>query len=110
MSAPANGIVRAVLSVAGSSWRESEQRLRGGRVIGLLERWLVLGLAVVGEPTAAALVVSAKSLLRFPELSRTVREEEGDDTPAARADWVTEYFLLGSLASWTIALGVAVLY
>ena len=54
---------------------------------------MIFSLGLAGEPTAAALIVSAKSLLRFPELSR-----------ASEIDAVTEYFLLGSLASWGLAL------
>lgn len=96
----ANGIVRALLQVAGSRFQASESQLQGGRLIGILERFLIFGLAVAGEPTAAALVVSAKSILRFPELNRTSQ---------SGVDHVTEYFLLGSLASWMAALAPALL-
>jgi hypothetical protein len=68
--------------------------LRGGRAIGCLERGLILGFALAGEPTAAALVISGKSLLRFPE--------------ATRSD-VNECFVVGSLASWSLALAPLVL-
>ena len=61
---------------------------------------LVLGLVIAGEPTTAALVVTAKSLLRYPEL----REHDEVDLHA-----VTEYVLIGSLVSWTIAFGAALL-
>src|SRR5690606_29978105 len=110
-SAPANGVVRAVLTCVGTPWQRSATRLRGGRLIGALERWLIFGLAIAGEPTAAALVVSAKSLLRFPELSRTgqpppsgssgVRDDE--QSAPADIDLLTEYLVLGSLVSWVLA-------
>lgn len=108
LSGPANGVVRAVLTVAGTPWETSGETLRGGRYIGVLERWMIFALAVAGEPTAAALVVSAKSLLRFPELTSAAREPAEEGVP--RIDLVTEYFLLGSLTSWFVALAPVVLF
>ena len=103
-----NGLVRLVLSLAGTQVGPSEQRLRGGRFIGILERWLIFGLAVAGEPTAAALIASAKSLLRFPELTSISRstavEVRQGKLGEIEIDTLTEYLLLGSLASWTLAL------
>lgn len=63
---------------------------------------------MAGEPTAAALIVSAKSLLRFPEISRTTSAT--DRTGVAEVDAVTEYFLLGSLVSWLLALAPVLLF
>jgi hypothetical protein len=94
LQATGNALVRAILRIAGTA-PSSENELRGGRIIGPLERSLIFGLALAGEPTAAALVISAKGLLRFPELSHEDK---------AKIHSVTEYFLIGSLASWTIAL------
>ena len=102
-AASGNAIVRSLLTSTGTEVEKSEERLRGGRLIGILERYLVFGLAVAGEPTAAALVVSAKSLLRFPELSKIAAETDAR-VVTADVDVVTEYFLLGSLASWCVAL------
>ena len=65
--ATANALVRLVLAAVGTEVDEPEQRLLGGRIIGPMERILIFGFAVAGQFTAAALVVSAKSLLRFPE-------------------------------------------
>jgi hypothetical protein len=113
LTATANGLVRAVLVVAGTPIGRSGERLRGGRFIGIIERFLIFGLAVSGEPAAAALIASAKSILRFPELSRVAHEPSPSDgrraegEPGARVtdvDVVTEYFLLGSLVSWLAAL------
>ncbi|HEU0131576.1 MAG TPA: hypothetical protein VFQ85_11370 [Mycobacteriales bacterium] len=67
----------------------------GGRIIGSLERVLIFALAVGGEATAATLVISAKGVLRFAE----VRATDGD-----HVDAVTEYVLVGSLASYALAL------
>ncbi|MDY7095669.1 MAG: hypothetical protein SX243_22060, partial [Acidobacteriota bacterium] len=111
LGAPANGSIRALLNLATSNWKSSEQRLRGGRILGLLERWLIFGLALLGEPTAAALVISAKSILRFPELSYSARgivgTSGGAEGEARTVDTMTEYFLIGSLSSWTLALAAS---
>ncbi len=106
LTATTNGVVRCVLAVAGNIVEQDERRLRGGRLIGPIERLIIFGLAIAGEPTAAALVVSAKSILRFPELTRTPAKGGG---ATERIDSVTEYFLLGSLTSWFMALAPALL-
>lgn len=63
--------------------------------------------SLAGQFTAAAVVVAVKGLLRFPELQRGVSAEAR--TPDGPSD-VTEYFLIGSFASWLVALaGVALL-
>ena len=105
----ANGIVRAVLVAAGADPGTSEQSLRGGRIIGVLERWMIFGFMLAGAPTAAAIIVSAKSILRFPELSEKAKPAPaGGSEPALNV--VTEYLLLGSLVSWSLALAPAVLF
>ncbi|MCK6067063.1 MULTISPECIES: hypothetical protein [Microbacterium] len=72
--------------------------LKGGRLIGPLERVLVFALTLAGAYTLLAAVLAAKGIVRFPEISRD--GESGD-----RA----EYFLVGSLASWACALAAAAL-
>jgi len=103
----ANGIVRMVLAGARADTAASEKRLRGGRIIGILERWLIFVFVVTGHATAAAFIVSAKSILRFPELSEKARPdgEGGNDL-----DTVTEYLLLGSLTSWVLAILPVILF
>ncbi len=71
-------------------------RLKGGRLLGPMERLLIVALALAGQVTAATVVVAAKGLLRFPELQAR-REQE-------RIHRLTEYFLVGSFASWLVAL------
>lgn len=77
-----------------------ESRLKGGRLIGPIERTLLFVLVAAGEPTAAALIISAKGLLRFPELGNASRDP--DDTTSI--DVLTEYLLVGSMVSWSVAL------
>lgn len=98
MVATANAIVRVVLDVV-IDGDPPTTRIRGGRVIGPLERLLIVGLVLAGQPTTAALVVTAKSLLRYPEL----RSHDDVDVHA-----VTEYVLIGSLMSWALALAATV--
>lgn len=99
----ANAIVRSGLAVLIDGDPPST-RIRGGRVIGPLERLMIVGFVVAGSPTTAALVVTAKSLLRYPELKAHDDGHDGLDIHA-----VTEYVLIGSLLSWAIALAGAVL-
>lgn len=91
-----NLIVRAALD------RENAARPRdsfqGGRLIGPLERVLVFVLTLVGAYPLLAAMLAAKGIVRFPEISR-------DGENGARA----EYFLVGSLVSWVVALGAALL-
>ncbi|WP_210651670.1 hypothetical protein [Nocardioides sp. SYSU D00065] len=101
-----NVLVRLVLKSTGTihplaDGRMPPTRLKGGRLLGPLERIFILGLALAGQVTAASVVVAAKGLLRFPELSSR-REQE-------RVHQMTEYFLLGSFVSWLVALGGVVL-
>ncbi len=72
---------------------------RGGRMIGKLERLLILMLVLAGEADGIGFLIAAKSILRFNELA-------GD------ADrHVSEYVIIGTLASfaWAIAVGYATL-
>lgn len=96
--ATANTAVRLLLESVGVPATANEKQLKGGRVLGPMERLFIVGLTLSGELTAAAIVVAAKGLLRFPELQ--ARRGEGDDGPSD----VSEYFLIGSFASWLFAL------
>lgn len=73
---------------------ESDERASAGRMIGVLERLIVLTLAWHGEFGAMAFVLTAKSIVRFPELDRT---KPGNDKNFAEA------YLIGTLASLSIA-------
>jgi hypothetical protein len=98
--ATTNVLVRLVLDAVGVPASDNEKTLKGGRLLGPMERLLVVGLGLAGELTAAGIVVAAKGLLRFPELQRGARSGPTD---------MTEYFLIGSFASWLLALGGVVL-
>jgi hypothetical protein len=103
-----NVVVRLVLSATGTvdparpRGRDvPSYRLKGGRLLGPMERVFILGLGIAGQLTAAAIVVAAKGLLRWPEL-QAARDEDPTGTGLHQ---VTEYFLVGSFVSWLVALG-----
>jgi hypothetical protein len=97
--ATANSVVRLVLALEGVRVHDApDDSVKGGRVIGPIERLVIFGSLIAGAPTIAGFVVAAKSLLRFPELNQKSRIHE-----------TTEYVVIGSLASWGLALCAAVL-
>jgi hypothetical protein len=65
-----------------------------GRYIGWFERAVLFAFVIGGEPEAAAVALAAKSFARFPALSEHHRG-------------FAEYFLIGSLASLTLAVAAA---
>ena len=112
LTAPANRVVADILAVARHSTQgngevvaagcepsqesgkqdEREGTMRGGRWIGPLERILILLLASVEAPAAIAAIVAAKGVIRFPEISQD------------KAGQKAEEFLIGSFASWILAV------
>ncbi|OBI66343.1 hypothetical protein [Mycobacterium sp. E796] len=102
--ATGNQLVRLVLGSVGAVRPAGEpqpsDRLKGGRLLGPMERLLILSLGVGGQVAAASAVVAAKGIIRFPELSAQ-KNRNGE----VGIDEVTEYFLLGSFTSWLLALG-----
>ncbi|MCL3839150.1 hypothetical protein [Aeromicrobium duanguangcaii] len=96
---PANAVVREVLDHVGRGLLREEIRLKGGRVIGPLERVMVFAFAVGGNYGGVAAILAAKGILRFPEISR----DEGDGSRA-------EYVLVGSFVSWFLALALVPLF
>jgi hypothetical protein len=100
-----NQLVRLVLGSVGAVKPAGEpqpsDRLRGGRLLGPMERLLIVGLGLAGQLAAATAVVAAKSIVRFPEINAQKARENG----GIGIDEVTEYFLVGSFASWILALG-----
>lgn len=68
------------------------EMLRGGEMIGLLERLAVVGAIIAGYPEALAVIIAIKGVGRFTEL----------DNGAVR-----ERFILGTLGSWIWAAAAA---
>ena len=112
LTVPANRVVADILAVARLSSQgnvkavaagcepsqgsgkqdELGSSMRGGRWIGPLERILILLLASVEAPAAIAAIVAAKGVIRFPEISQD------------KAGQKAEEFLIGSFASWILAV------
>ncbi|MDT5069159.1 MAG: hypothetical protein QOK02_5314 [Mycobacterium sp.] len=110
--ATGNQLVRLVLGSVGAvkpvGQPQPSDRLKGGRLLGPMERLLILGLGLGGQLTMATAVVAAKSIIRFPEITAQ-RDKNG--TPGLGIDDVTEYFLVGSFASWILAFaGLALVH
>ena len=70
---------------------------RAGEWIGYIERVLILTFVITGNIEAVGFLLAAKSVFRFGDLNK------------AKEIKITEYVLLGTLASFTIALIVAFL-
>jgi hypothetical protein len=67
---------------------------QGGRLIGQLERLIILVLVLAGEIVGIGLLIAAKSILRFGE--------------AQRSRQTAEYVIVGTLASFAWALVIAI--
>lgn len=94
---PSAVLVRKILEAtrAGNDEQEEESSTqKAGRVIGALERWIVLALGLSGNVGAIGLVVAAKGLARFNKI--------GEDKNFA------EVFLVGTFSSVLLAI-IAVL-
>jgi hypothetical protein len=103
-----NVLVRLVLAATGTvnparvgGIDDPATQLKGGRLLGPMERVFILGLGLAGHLTAASIVIAAKGLLRFPELQSKPEQ--------VRIHRLTEYFLVGSFASWLVPLVCLVL-
>ncbi|MEA4883932.1 MAG: hypothetical protein VB144_09835 [Clostridia bacterium] len=71
------------------------ETIKAGRVIGMLERWIMATFIVLGQYGAIGLTLTAKSIARFSKIEKD---------PA-----FAEYYLLGTLFSMVIALLVGLL-
>lgn len=88
----------------GNNLRQSTQQageiLRGGALIGALERGAIFATVVAGWPEGIAIVLAIKGLARYPEL-------RGQDQPdlAVTSHAVAERFIIGTFTSvlWSVA-------
>jgi len=103
--ATANRVVRAVLGFAHGDTPPQHMAgpSRAGRVIGVLERFLLIVLIIAGQSMSVAGLAAAKSIIRYPEISATARGGQGLSA---------ETFFVGTITSWLFALastGIAAL-
>jgi Protein of unknown function (DUF3307) len=68
---------------------------KGGRLIGRLERAMILMLVLAGQPDGIGFLIAAKSLLRFNDLAHDHDRR------------TSEYVIIGTLASFACGLGAA---
>jgi hypothetical protein len=95
--ATANRVVRLVLDAAGTPASQGEATLRGGRLLGPMERVFVAAMILAGEPTAAAIIIAAKGLLRLPEMRASEAHRTGSP------GHITQYFLVETFSSLLLA-------
>lgn len=91
-AAPAPAPARAPVTAVSAAAAPGGAPARIGATIGALERLLIVALVVAGAEVAVGFVITAKTIARFRQL---------DDRGFA------EYYLLGTLASVSVALGSA---
>jgi len=78
---------------------EKEKGLKNaGTYIGWLERFLIVTFVWAGEISAIGFIIAAKSVFRFGE----IKDRENRK--------LAEYILIGTLASFSLALAVAYLF
>ncbi len=71
---------------------------RAGRIIGMFERWLIFVAILLHMEQLVGFVIAAKAVLRLPEAGKN------------RSRALAEYYLVGSLASvsWAVTIAVVV--
>ncbi len=96
------GLLTDTLSdrAGGAVARDDEGLTGGGKIIGWLERAIVIGLVFAGELGAIGFVIAAKSILRFGDVG-----PRGDRTTTDRHK--VEYIIIGTFMSFGWALLVA---
>jgi hypothetical protein len=90
--------VAALMSGVGDGLQEPDEDdslPRGGRMIGRLERLMILIMVLSDQTAAIGLLIAAKSILRFGEATRSRK--------------ASEYVIIGTLASVAWALAIAYL-
>lgn len=91
---PANLFIKEVLKYNRVSFpTEDSSTFNAGKLIGTLERWLILVFILLGRHEVIGFLIAAKSIIRFGE-----KDKEQ-----------TEYFLAGTLLSITIAVACGLL-
>lgn len=77
---------------------QNDSLKNAGSVIGMLERMFVFGFIILGQWQAIGLLIAAKSVFRFGDLSR------------AKDRKLTEYILIGTMLSFGLAILIGLGY
>jgi len=92
-------VMRMIMSKWNLEEDNSDDSLKSaGKYIGILERLFVFGFILLNQWSAIGLLIAAKSVFRFGDLSR------------AKDRKLTEYMLIGSLISFGLAILIGILY
>jgi len=92
-------IMKMIMSTWNLEEDKSEDSLKNaGKYIGILERLFVFGFIILNQWSAIGLLIAAKSVFRFGDLSR------------AKDRKLTEYILIGSLISFGLAILIGLSY
>ena len=84
-----SAIVGQTLSTLEAETPEDEGPKGAGRKIGILERWMILGLVWAGQWGAVGLVLTAKSIARFKKMDQQA---------------FAEVYLVGTMTSVLVAM------
>ena len=91
---PANILIKYILQYCKMAVPGDDTTLfHAGKLIGTLERWLILVFLLIGRYEVIGFLIAAKSIIRFGEKDKDQ----------------TEYFLAGTLLSISIAVGCGLL-
>lgn len=99
---PVGGIIGGYLRNREPAAYKGPGLQEAGRVIGRLERTIILIFYLAGSLEGIAFLVVAKSIYRFGDL-RQGHQNEGDDDGEVTFS-ISEYIILGSLLSYTCAI------
>lgn len=92
-----------IMKIIMSKWELKEDKSddsleSAGKYIGILERLFVFSFILLNQWSAIGLLIAAKSVFRFGDLSR------------AKDRKLTEYILIGTLISFGLAISIGLLY
>lgn len=99
----ASFVASIIMKMIMSTWDLAEDNAddslkSAGKYIGVLERIFVFGFIILNQWSAIGVLIAAKSVFRFGDLSR------------AKDRKLTEYMLIGSLLSFGLAIVIGLLY
>ena len=94
---PTNILIREILKLYKIKFNSAKNELlNAGKLIGIIERWLILLFVFLGQYEAIGFLIAAKSILRY-----NPKDEEENFNK-------TEYVLVGTMLSFFIAIFVGV--
>jgi hypothetical protein len=97
-----NQIVKLVLATTDAKNLKENELPKGGRLLGPMERLIVVAAVVAGDPAGAGFVVAAKGLLRFPEVNRPTNTNIHELTEYLLVGTFTSVLIAGALALWLL--------